>query len=229
MERIRSSKLERGRIGLLEIDPRHKRLSAGQPVQRAARGPARRRTRVHQGFMHELLSMHSAGRAGLHAQGRQALRERDATRMFARAKPGVTEYELRAAAGAAILEGGGDIDFLIIGSTPMANPSHGVRQSASLRPRAARRRHHQHGTRRRLSRLHRADRLADLHRQADRHGARFWDEITLPGYETHRGRDQARQAGREHAHRRQILPPEGRAVAARSNATASTSSPTGRM
>ena len=33
------------------------------------------------------------------------------------------EYELRAAAGAAILEGGGDIDFLIIGSTPMDNPA----------------------------------------------------------------------------------------------------------
>jgi Xaa-Pro aminopeptidase len=43
--------------------------------------------------------------------------------MVARACPGVKEYELRGAAGAAILEGGGDIDFLIIGSTPMANPS----------------------------------------------------------------------------------------------------------
>jgi Xaa-Pro aminopeptidase len=31
--------------------------------------------------------------------------------MVARAKPGVKEYELRAATGAAILEGGGDIDF----------------------------------------------------------------------------------------------------------------------
>jgi Xaa-Pro aminopeptidase len=40
-----------------------------------------------------------------------------------RAAPGVAEYQLRAAAGSAILEGGGDIDFLIIGSTPMANPS----------------------------------------------------------------------------------------------------------
>jgi Xaa-Pro aminopeptidase len=40
-----------------------------------------------------------------------------------RAKPGVTEYQLRAAAGAAILEGGGDIDFLIIGSTPMSDPA----------------------------------------------------------------------------------------------------------
>src|SRR4029453_11977390 len=32
-------------------------------------------------------------------------------------------YQLRAAAGAAILEGGGDIDFLIIGSTSMQNPA----------------------------------------------------------------------------------------------------------
>jgi Xaa-Pro aminopeptidase len=43
--------------------------------------------------------------------------------MVERARPGVKEYELRAAAGAAILEGGGDIDFLIIGSTPMADPA----------------------------------------------------------------------------------------------------------
>jgi Xaa-Pro aminopeptidase len=43
--------------------------------------------------------------------------------IVARAAPGVKEYELRAAAGAAILEGGGDIDFLIIGSTPMDNPA----------------------------------------------------------------------------------------------------------
>src|SRR3977135_2129376 len=43
--------------------------------------------------------------------------------MVARARPGVTEYQLRAAAGAAILEGGGDIDFLIIGSTPVDNPA----------------------------------------------------------------------------------------------------------
>jgi Xaa-Pro aminopeptidase len=43
--------------------------------------------------------------------------------MVARARPGATEYQLRAAAGAAILEGGGDIDFLIIGSTSMHNPA----------------------------------------------------------------------------------------------------------
>jgi hypothetical protein len=36
---------------------------------------------------------------------------------------GCEGIQLRAAAGAAILEGGGDIDFLIIGSTSMDNPA----------------------------------------------------------------------------------------------------------
>jgi Xaa-Pro aminopeptidase len=52
-----------------------------------------------------------------------ALCQRAMEAMIARARPGVPEYELRAAAGAAILDGGGDIDFLIIGSTPMADPA----------------------------------------------------------------------------------------------------------
>jgi hypothetical protein len=43
--------------------------------------------------------------------------------MVARAKPGVKEYELKAAAASAIMDGGGDIDFLIIGTTPMDNPA----------------------------------------------------------------------------------------------------------
>lgn len=40
-----------------------------------------------------------------------------------RARPGVTEYQLKASASRAIMEGDGQIDFLIIGSTPMANPA----------------------------------------------------------------------------------------------------------
>jgi Xaa-Pro aminopeptidase len=74
------------------------------------------------GFLHELLSIHSAEeldcvrKAGVLCQNAM-------TAMVERARPGVKEYELRAAAGAAILEGGGDIDFLIIGSTPMADPA----------------------------------------------------------------------------------------------------------
>src|SRR3984893_19324527 len=72
--------------------------------------------------MHELLVVHSdeelrcVRTAGL-------LCERAMAALIARAKPGVPEYARRAAAGAAILDGGGDIDFLIIGSTPMAEPA----------------------------------------------------------------------------------------------------------
>src|SRR5207302_5498997 len=70
----------------------------------------------------ELLSIHSAEELDcVRTAGKLCRDAMDA--MVARARPGVKEYELRAAAGAAILEGGGDIDFLIIGSTPMANPA----------------------------------------------------------------------------------------------------------
>jgi Xaa-Pro aminopeptidase len=102
--------------------------------------------------------------------------------MAARAKPGVTEYELRAAAGAAILEGGGDIDFLIIGSTPMADPA-----MVFGNPRPSGRK------------LSRGD-IINMELAAGYRGytaqvgspiclgpptdmvRRFWEEITLPGY-----------------------------------------------
>jgi Xaa-Pro dipeptidase len=103
--------------------------------------------------------------------------------MAARAKPGVTEYELRAAAGAAILEGGGDIDFLIIGSTPMADPA---MVFGSPRPSGRK--------------LARGD-IINMELAAGYRGytaqvgspiclgpptdmvRRFWEEITLPGYQ----------------------------------------------
>src|SRR5207253_4478688 len=72
--------------------------------------------------LHDLLVIHSEEELDCVRKAGQ-LCQRAMEAMVARAKPGVKEYELRAAAGAAILEGGGDIDFLIIGSTPMANPA----------------------------------------------------------------------------------------------------------
>jgi Xaa-Pro dipeptidase len=42
--------------------------------------------------------------------------------MVERARPGVTEWELRAAAATAILEGGGDVDFLILAGTSTHDP-----------------------------------------------------------------------------------------------------------
>ncbi len=122
VERIRELKLERGRIGLMEIDPRHKDyLPVNQyNVLRENLPDAELVFTV--GFLHELLSVHSAEELDC-VRKAGVLCQRAMEAMVARARPGVKEYELRAAAGAAILEGGGDIDFLIIGSTPMADPA----------------------------------------------------------------------------------------------------------
>ncbi|MET0539142.1 MAG: Xaa-Pro peptidase family protein [Xanthobacteraceae bacterium] len=122
VERIRELKLERGRIGLMEIDPRHADyLPVNQYTVLREKLPDADLVFT-RGFLHELVSIHSAEELDCIRKAGQlcgnAMRA-----MVARARPGVKEYELRAAAGAAILEGGGDIDFLIIGSTSMANPS----------------------------------------------------------------------------------------------------------
>src|SRR5262249_59861249 len=112
----------RGRRGGLEGPSRHKDyLPVNQYNVLREKLPDAELVFTH-GFMHELLSVHSdeeldcIRKAGV-------LCQRAMEAMVARAKPGVKEYELRAAAGAAILEGGGDIDFLIIGSAPMADPA----------------------------------------------------------------------------------------------------------
>ena len=122
VERIRELKLERGRIGLMEIDPRHADYLPVNQFDVLRTGLPEAQLVFTRGFLHELLSIHSADELDcVRRAGR--LCENAMNAMVVRARPGVKEYELRAAAGAAILEGGGDIDFLIIGSTSMANPT----------------------------------------------------------------------------------------------------------
>jgi Xaa-Pro aminopeptidase len=122
VERIRELKLERGRIGLMEVDPRHADYMPVNQYNVLRDNLPDAELVFTKGFLHELLSVHSAEELDcIRKAGVLCKNAMDA--MVARARPGVKEYELRAAAGAAILEGGGDIDFLIIGSTPMANPS----------------------------------------------------------------------------------------------------------
>jgi len=122
VDRIRELKLERGRIGLLEIDPRHKDYLPVNQFNVLRENLPDAELVFTEGWMHELLSVHSAEELDcIRRAGR--LCEDAMNALVARARPGVTEVQLRAAAGAAILEGGGDIDFLIIGSTPMANPA----------------------------------------------------------------------------------------------------------
>jgi Xaa-Pro aminopeptidase len=122
VERIRELKLERGRIGLMEIDPRHGDYMPVNQYNVLRDNLPDAELVFTKGFLHELLSVHSAEELDcVRVAGK--LCENAMNAIVARAKPGVTEYELRAAAGAAILEGGGDIDFLIIGTTAMANPA----------------------------------------------------------------------------------------------------------
>jgi len=122
VERIRELKLERGRIGLMEIDPRHGDYLPVNQYNVLRENLPQAELVFTKGLLHELVSIHSAEeldcvrKAGMLCQNAM-------TAMVERARPGVKEYELRAAAGAAILDGGGDIDFLIIGSTPMADPA----------------------------------------------------------------------------------------------------------
>lgn len=180
-ERLLELGLERGRIGLMEIDPRHgDYLPVNQYNTLREKLPGAELVFT-KGIMHELLSIHSeeeldcvrhAGRLCTNAM--RAIAER--------ARPGVREYELRAAAGAAILEGNGDIDFLIIGSTPMADPA-----QVFGNPRPSSRR------------LEEGDiilmELAAGYRgysaqigqpiclgEPPAHVRRFWDEIAEPGY-----------------------------------------------
>jgi Xaa-Pro aminopeptidase len=122
VERLRELKFERGRIGLMEIDPRHGDYLPVNQFNVLRENLPDAELVFTKGFLHDLLVIHSAEeldcvrKAGVLCQNAMQA-------MVERARPGVKEYELRAAAGAAIMDGGGDIDFLIIGSTPMANPA----------------------------------------------------------------------------------------------------------
>ena len=181
-ERIRELGLERGRIGLLEIDPRHEDYLPVNQFNAFRQALPDAEFVFTKGWMHELLSIHSAEELDcVRVAGKLCQDAMEA--MVARAKPGVTEYQLRAAAGAAILEGGGDIDFLIIGSTPTSNPA---MVFGNPRPSARR--------------LRNGDiinmELAAGYRgysaqigspicigEPDPAVRKFWDQIVLPGYE----------------------------------------------
>jgi Xaa-Pro dipeptidase len=122
VERIRELGLAKPRIGLVEIDPRHKDYMPVNQYNDLRDGLPDAEIVFTRSFIHELVVIKTAAeldcvrRAGM-------LCQRAMEALVAAAKPGATESDLRGAAGAAIMQGGGDVDFLIIGSTPMANPA----------------------------------------------------------------------------------------------------------
>jgi Xaa-Pro aminopeptidase len=182
VDRIKELGLERGRIGLLEIDPRHKDYLPVNQFNALRDGLPNAELVFTHGWMHELLSIHSGEELDCIRRAGK-LCEDAMHAMVSRAKPGVTEVQLRAAAGAAILEGGGDIDFLIIGSTSMHNPALVF------------------GNPRPSGRVLQQGDIINMELAAGYRGytaqvgspicigpptdmvKRFWDEITLPGFE----------------------------------------------
>ena len=122
VERCKEIGLTKGRIGLVEIDPRHKDYLPVNQYNDLKAGLPDVELVFTRSFIHELVIIKSAEELDC-VRKAGVLCQRAMEAMVAAAKPGATESDLRGAAGAAMLQGGGDIDFLIIGSTSMANPA----------------------------------------------------------------------------------------------------------
>ncbi len=122
VERIKELGIAKPRIGLVEIDPRHKDYMPVNQYNDLRDGLPGAEIVFTKSFIHELVVIKSAPELDcVRKAGKLCQRAMEA--MVAAAKPGATESDLRGAAGAAIMQGGGDVDFLIIGATPMANPA----------------------------------------------------------------------------------------------------------
>ncbi|HMQ30922.1 MAG TPA: Xaa-Pro peptidase family protein [Chloroflexaceae bacterium] len=121
-ERVAELGLAEGRIGVTAVDPHYMDyMPINQWRTLREKLPNAALERVGD-FFHEFLALKSpeeqayVARAGeLCALAMEA--------MVAAARPGATEYQLKAAAAGAIYEGGGEVDFLIIGSSPMDDPA----------------------------------------------------------------------------------------------------------
>jgi len=119
--RILEEGLDHSRIGITLIDPRYgDYLPVNQYRTLTERLPGVSWEFVGD-FFHEFLVQKSPEELQ-RVRKAGALCAQALAAMAARARPGIPEYELKAAAAHAILQGGGELDFLIIGSTPMDQP-----------------------------------------------------------------------------------------------------------
>jgi Xaa-Pro aminopeptidase len=122
VDRLKELGLERARIGITECDPRfHDYLPVNQYAT-LRMGLPQATFEFLGGFFHELMVAKSPEeQACVRKAGALCVAALQA--VIRRAAPGVTDEHLAAAANAAILEGGGEVDFAILGSTPMASPA----------------------------------------------------------------------------------------------------------
>ncbi len=121
VEAIQEKGLTAGRIGHPPIDPRHMDYMPVNQYRDLTEGLPHADLVLIEDLFHELLVVKSPEELDcVRKAGRLCVDAFDA--MVERARPGVTEEALRAAAAGAIFDGGGDIDFLIIASTSTFDP-----------------------------------------------------------------------------------------------------------
>ena len=122
VERLKELGLEKGRIGLLEVDPRHEDYLPVNQYNTLRAGLPQAEFIFTVGIMHELLSVHSPEELdAIRMSGKLCQVALEA--VMERARPGVTDQQLRAAIAGAVMDRGGELDFTILQSTPMDNPS----------------------------------------------------------------------------------------------------------
>ncbi|MGH2697583.1 MAG: M24 family metallopeptidase [Actinomycetota bacterium] len=120
-EAILEKGLDRGRIGHPPIDTRHRDYMPLNQFRDLVGGLPDAELVLTEDLFHELFVVKSEEELDcVRAAGRLCADAFGA--MVERSRPGATEKDLRAAAAAAIYEGGGDVDFLIIGSTSTFDP-----------------------------------------------------------------------------------------------------------
>ncbi|MGH3499497.1 MAG: M24 family metallopeptidase [Nocardioidaceae bacterium] len=118
---IKEKGLSKSVIGHPPIDPRHCDYMPVNQLDALRQGAPEAEIQLVDEFFHDLLMVKSEEELDcVRTAGRLCVAAFDA--MVDCARPGVAEWELRAAAASAILRGGGDVDFLIIGATSTHEP-----------------------------------------------------------------------------------------------------------
>ncbi len=121
VERIKELGLENGRIGVTDCDPKFHDFPPINQYQAIKQGLPKASLEFVKGVFHELWTVKSEEEVAAMEKAGQ-LCDGAVKAMVDRARPGVKEYEIRAAVANAIMDGGGDFNFIIIGSTPMSDP-----------------------------------------------------------------------------------------------------------
>ncbi len=121
VDRIKELGFEKGNIGITDCDPKFHDYPPINQIEVIRKGLPEASFRFVHGLFHRLWSVKSDEE--IHAMERAGQLCDEAFKAMAKkARPGVKEHELRAIVAETIMRGGGDFNFIIIGSTPMSNP-----------------------------------------------------------------------------------------------------------